>query len=120
MVSGQRLPGPRGQPDAPLQTGAVHSRHLVLACPDPRTFLLSVSLLDLIYLPNLLGFFLGLISSFFLLTYFWLCWGFAAALTFSVCSKWRLLSLQCAGFSLQRVLLLQRMGSRVHGLVVVV
>ena len=65
MVSGQRLPGPRGQQDAPLQTGAVHSRHLVLACPDPSTFLLSVSLMDLIYLPNLLGFFLGLISSFF-------------------------------------------------------
>ena len=47
----------------------------------------------------------------FVCFYFWLCWVFIAAWAFLGSTLW----LQCAGFSLKWLLLLQSTGSRVHG-----
>ena len=46
--------------------------------------------------------------------FFWLCWVFAAAWSFSNCGQWGLIFI--AGFSLRWLLLLQSRGSRASGL----
>ena len=52
----------------------------------------------------------------FILLYFWLCWVFVAARGVSlVAASGGYSSLQCAGFSLQWLLLLRSMGSRRAG-----
>ena len=69
--------------------------------------------LTLATLPNARSLFL---KNKFIYIYFWLCWVFVAACRLSLVAVSRVYSLlQCAGFSLQWLLLLRSMGSRCAG-----